>query len=295
MGRSHRRSTAPAARARRDLDGTARHARRVVEIGSGPGLLAPHLLAHHVFVGVHGTLVTPVTFRFPGPLAISVAQADAMSGGRVELGLGAGWYDEEHRAFAIPFPDTRERFERLEEQLAIVTGMWSTKRGETFSYEGRHYQVAESPGLPKPAQQPHPPIILGGWGAKRTPRLAAEYAQEFNVPFAPVDGVRPACDNVRRACETVGRDPSTMRFTVATITCVGEDEATYRKRAAAMDHDPDAMRKNSTAGVVGEVIERLQAFAAAGAEAMYLQILDLDDLDHLRLIAAEVMPEVASA
>jgi F420-dependent oxidoreductase-like protein len=241
-----------------------------------------------------GTLVTPVTFRFPGPLAISVAQADAMSGGRVELGVGAGWYDGEHRAFAIPFPETRERFERLEEQLAIVTGMWATKRGDTFSFEGRHYQVAGSPGLPKPAQRPHPPIILGGWGTKRTPRLAAEYAQEFNVPFSPVDGVRPACDHVRRACEAAGRDPSSMRFTVATITAVGEDEATYRKRAAAIDHDPDQLRQHATAGVVGEVIERLQGFAAAGAEAMYLQILDLDDLDHLRLIATEVMPEVAA-
>ncbi|MDQ1520068.1 MAG: hypothetical protein QOI55_1141 [Actinomycetota bacterium] len=240
-----------------------------------------------------GTLVTPVTFRFPGPLAISVAQADAMSGGRVELGLGAGWYEDEHRAYAIPFPTTRERFERLEEQLAIVTGLWSTPRGETFSYEGRHYQVSNSPALPKPVQQPHPPIILGGWGTKRTPRLAALYAQEFNVPFSPVDNYREACDHVRRACDDAGRDPSSMRFTVASVACVGEDDAAFRRRAAAIGQDPDALRKGASAGVVSEVIDRIHAFADAGAETVYLQILDLEDLDHIRLIASEVMPAVA--
>src|SRR4051795_10520480 len=155
-----------------------------------------------------GTMVTSMTFRLPGMLAITVAQVDAMSDGRVELGLGAGWFDPEHHAHGVPFPPLGQRFEMLEEQLQIILGMWATAKGERFAFEGRHYQVVDSPGLPKPAQQPHPPIILGGWGAKRTPRLAAEYAQEFNVPFAPVDGVRPACDNVRRACEAAGRDPS---------------------------------------------------------------------------------------
>jgi F420-dependent oxidoreductase-like protein len=239
-----------------------------------------------------GTLVTPVTFRLPGPLAISVAQADAMSGGRVELGLGAGWYGDEHTAYGIPFPTTRERFERLEEQLAIVTGLWSTPAGETFAYEGRHYHVAGSPALPKPVQRPHPPVILGGWGTKRTPRLAALYAQEFNVPFAPVDAFGTACGHVRRACEDAGRDPSSMRFTVASIACVGEDDATYRRRAEAIGHDPDALRQTAVAGVVGEVVERVRAFGAAGAETIYLQILDLHDLDHIRLIASAVMAEV---
>jgi F420-dependent oxidoreductase-like protein len=242
-----------------------------------------------------GTLVTPATFRLPGPLAISVAQADAMSGGRVELGFGAGWYEAEHQAYGIPFPPTGERFERLEEQLAIVTGLWSTARGDTFAFDGRHYQLSGSPALPKPVQQPHPPIILGGWGTKRTPRLAATYAQEFNVPFAPVDAFAPACDHVRRACERVGRDPSSMRYSVATIVCVGDDEATYRRRAEAIGHDPDALRQTASAGVVGEVIERLRAFGAAGAEAAYLQVLDLDDLDHIRLIASAVASEVASS
>src|SRR3954466_1314891 len=135
-----------------------------------------------------GTLVTAATFRHPGPLAISVAQVDQMSGGRVELGIGAGWYDDEHHAYGIPYPGTKERFERLEEQLAIITGLWETPLGETFSHEGAHYAVTSSPALPKPAQQPRPPVIIGGFGAKTTPRLAATYAQEFNVPFAPLDG-----------------------------------------------------------------------------------------------------------
>jgi F420-dependent oxidoreductase-like protein len=241
-----------------------------------------------------GTLVTPATFRLPGPLAITVAQADAMSGGRVELGMGAGWYEAEHKAYGIPFPPTGERFERLEEQLAIVSGLWSTPAGETFAFDGRHYQLSDSPALPKPVQQP-PPIILGGWGTKRTPRLAATYAQEFNVPFAPVDAFGPACDHVRRACESVGRDPSSIRYTVATIACVGEDDATYRRRAEAIGHDPDALRQTASAGVVDEVIDRLRAFAAAGAQAAYLQILDLDDLDHIHLIASAVASEVASS
>src|SRR5687768_12581759 len=133
-----------------------------------------------------GTLVTSATFRHPGPLAISVAQVDAMSGGRVELGLGAGWFEAEHEAYAIPFPPVGERFARLDEQLAIVTGLWRTPAGERFSYSGRHYSVVDSPALPKPVQSPRPPVIIGGGGPKRTPRLAAQFADEFNLPFSPV-------------------------------------------------------------------------------------------------------------
>jgi F420-dependent oxidoreductase-like protein len=240
-----------------------------------------------------GTLVTPVTFRHPGPLAIEVAQADAMSGGRVELGLGAGWYDAEHRAYAIPFPSTRERLERLEEQLAIVTGLWATPDGDTFSYRGRHYEVADSPALPKPVQRPRPPIVMGGWGTKTTPRLAAAYADEFNVPFPPVAAYRSACDHVRAACEAAGRDPESMRYSVASTVCVGADDAEFRARAAAIAHDPEQLRANSVAGTPAEAVERIREFGAAGAETVYLQYLSLDDHDHLRLIAAEVAPHVA--
>jgi F420-dependent oxidoreductase-like protein len=239
-----------------------------------------------------GTLVTPVTFRLPGVLAIQVAQADAMSGGRIELGMGAGWYDREHAAFGIPFPPTNDRFEMLQEQLAIIDGMWTTPAGEPYTFEGKHYQLDESPALPKPVQRPRPPIILGGWGTKRTPRLAARFADEFNMPFAPVSYYREGCDHVRAACEKVDRDPATMRFTAAVVACVGRDDAEFERRADAIGHKPEDLRANAAGGLPGEVVERIHAFAEAGAETVYLQVLDLDDHDHLRLIAAEVAPHV---
>lgn len=239
-----------------------------------------------------GTLVTPVTFRLPGPLAIQVAQADAMCGGRIEIGLGAGWYDREHAAFGIPFPTTAARFEMLEEQLAILDGTWRTASGETFTFEGTHYQLDASPALPKPTQQPRPPIILGGWGTKRTPRLAARFADEFNLPFAPASYFREGCDHVRAACDKIERDPDSMRFSVALVACVGVDEADFERRAAAIAHKPDDLRANAAAGLAPAVIDRIHEFAAAGCDLVYLQVLDLDDLDHLRLIADEIAPHV---
>jgi F420-dependent oxidoreductase-like protein len=239
-----------------------------------------------------GTLVSPVTFRLPGPLAITVAQVDAMSGGRVELGIGTGWNEEEHTAYGIPFPPTGERFAMLEEQLAIITGLWSTPVGERFSFSGRHYVLADSPALPKPVQQPAPPLVMGGWGAKRTPRLAARYAAEFNVPFPPPDAFATQVDKVRTACDETGRDPATLTLSVATTVCCGADDAEVARRAAAIGQPVEQLRKNATAGTPAEVVERLATFAAAGARRAYLQVLDLDDLDHLRLIAAEVMPHL---
>jgi F420-dependent oxidoreductase-like protein len=237
-----------------------------------------------------GTLVSAATFRLPGPLAISVAQVDAMSGGRVELGLGSAWFDDEHAAYGIPFPPLGERFERLEEQLAIVTGLWETEPGERFSFAGRHYQLTDSPALPKPVQSPRPPVIIGGWGKARTPRIAARFANEFNVPFPLLKDFRPAVDAVTAACEAAGRDPGSMTFSAAVVVCCGEDEDAYRRRAAAIGRDPGELRGNGAAGTVAEVVERLSAFADTGAERLYLQVLDLHDLDHLRLIAAEVAP-----
>jgi F420-dependent oxidoreductase-like protein len=239
-----------------------------------------------------GTLVSPVTFRYPGNLAISVAQADVMSGGRIELGLGGAWYDAEHAASAIPYPSTNVRFEMLEDQLAILTGWWTTPEGDRFNYAGKRHQVVDSPALPKPVQQPHPPLIVGGYGTKRTPRLAATYADEFNLPFPPLDYYRTACDIVRRACEAADRDSGSLRYTVALLVCVGKDEVEFTRRAEAIDRAPDELRKNGAAGLVDEVIDRIRAFEAAGAETVYLQVLDLHDLDHLRLIAAEVAPHV---
>jgi F420-dependent oxidoreductase-like protein len=241
-----------------------------------------------------GTLVTASTFRLPGPLAIAVAQVDAMSGGRVELGIGAGWFDDEHRAHGIPFPPTRERFDRLEEQLAIITGMWTTPVGELFSHHGRYYELTDSPALPKPVQQPHPPIIIGGYGTKRTPALAARYAQEFNLAFPPLDVYREHVDRVRQACADSGRDPATLRTTVALVVCCGRDEAEFRRRADAIGREPDELRANGAAGLPREVVDKLRAFAAVGAETAYLQVLDVSDLEHLELVAAEVMPEVGA-
>ncbi len=240
-----------------------------------------------------GTLVTPVTFRLPGPLAISVAQVDEMSGGRVELGLGTGWFDAEHTAYGIPFPPIRERFDHLEEQLTALVGLWTTPEGETFSMEGRHYTFVDSPALPKPVQRPHPPIIVGGGGPRRTPDLAARFADEFNLPFSQVDAFVAQHERVRAACERHDRDPSSLRFSVAQVLCCGADEDEVARRAASIGRQPEELRANGAAGTPDEVLGRLRAFADAGATRFYLQVLDLDDLEHLELVAAEVLPEVA--
>src|SRR6266568_7251526 len=168
-----------------------------------------------------GTLMSPATFRLPGPLAITVAQIDQMSGGRIEFGLGAGWFEAEHEAYGIPFPGTAERFDRLEEQLAIITGLWETPEGDKFSFNGTHYSVADSPGLPKPAQQPRPPVLIGGGGRRRTPALAARYADEFNVPFATLDDTAAAFDRVREACTAAGRAETSMIYSAAQTVCCG--------------------------------------------------------------------------
>ena len=239
-----------------------------------------------------GTLVSPITFRYPGPFAISVANVDAMSGGRVELGIGTGWYDAEHSAYAIPFPPLGERFEMLEEQLEIITGMWRTPVDETFTFQGKHHAVVDSPALPKPVQQPAPPIVIGGGGPKRTPRLAATFASEYNLPFAPVSFFTKQCDRVRAACEKIDRDPSTLTLSAGLVVCCGKDEAEVTRRAASIGRAVDELRENGAAGTPDEVAAKIRTFADAGASRMYLQVLDLDDLDHLALLAAEVLPNV---
>lgn len=236
-----------------------------------------------------GTMMTSATFRLPGPLAISVANVDQMSGGRVELGIGAGWFEPEHTKYGIPFPGTKERFDRFEEQLAIVTGLWATEGG--FSFDGEHYQVTDSPGLPKPTQ-PKPPVLIGGVGRKRTPELAARYADEFNLPFVDETTTKEQFARVREACEAQGRDPRTMRWSNALVVCVGADEAEVERRAAAIGRDQDELRENGLAGTPQEVVDKIGRYAALGAERVYLQVLDLADLDHLRLIARDVMPHV---
>jgi F420-dependent oxidoreductase-like protein len=240
-----------------------------------------------------GTMVTSATFRHPGPLAISVAQVDEMSGGRVDLGIGAGWFEQEHEAYAIPFPSLGERFERLTEQLDILTGMWSTPAGQAFDYPGRHYTVAGSPALPKPAQNPHPPIIIGGLGARRTPALAAKFAAEFNVPFPSLDVAVTQFARVAAAVATAGRPPDSMIYSACFAVCAGRDDAEVARRAAAIGRELDELRSNSPlAGTPDQIVDNLGAFAQAGVTRVYLQLLDMSDLDHLALFADTVMRQL---
>jgi F420-dependent oxidoreductase-like protein len=239
-----------------------------------------------------GTMVTSATFRLPGPLAVAVAQVDAMSAGRVEIGLGTGWYEAEHLAYGIPFPPMRERFERLEEQLSILTGLWSTPAGESYEFAGEHYTLGPGPALPKPLQRPHPPVIVGGLGTRRTPALAARYAAEFNVPFADVDTAGERFRGVRAACEAVERDPDELVYSHAITVCCAEDPVELRRRAERIGRDLEDLRHSGAAGTPQEVADRLGEYRRAGASRSYLQVIDMDDLDHITLIAAEVMPRL---
>jgi F420-dependent oxidoreductase-like protein len=239
-----------------------------------------------------GTLMTAATFRLPGPLAISVVQVDQMSGGRVELGIGAGWFEAEHRAYGIPFPELGERFDRYEEQVAIVSGLWSSPAGDAFDFDGRHYRVVDSPALPKPVQDGGVPIIVGGRGKKRTPRLAARYAAEFNVPFSSAADNARLFAGVREACDEAGRDPASLVYSSALVLCVGRDDADVARRAAAIGREADELREHGVAGTPAEAVDVLGRYAEAGAQRVYLQVLDLADLDHLDLVAGEVAAQL---
>lgn len=237
-----------------------------------------------------GTLVTAATFRLPGPLAISIAQVDAMSGGRIDVGIGTGWYDDEHTAYGIPFPPLGERFAMLEEQLEVLTGLWSTPDGETFSFSGDHYVVENSPALPKPVQAGGPPVIIGGGGQKKTPRLAARFANEFNLPFSPKDFFVHQVGVVKDACRAIERDPDDLTYSAALVVCVGSDSSDIARRAEAIGRDVDELRENGVCGTPAEAVARLEEWRDAGAERVYLQVLDLADLDHLALLGDEVLP-----
>ena len=215
-----------------------------------------------------------------------------MSGGRVELGLGTGWFDAEHASYGIPFPPIGERFDLLEEQLTVITGLWTTPPGERFSFAGEHVTMRDSPALPKPVQQPRPPIIVGGKGPRRTPRLAARFADEFNVAFSSLDDTSAAFARVREACEATGRDPDTMVYGAAQTLAVGQDENEVRRRASAIGRNAADLRRDGLGGTVEEVVDKIGRFGEAGASRMYLQVLDLHDLDQLRLVATEVVPRV---
>ena len=238
-----------------------------------------------------GTLVTSATFRLPGPLAIAVAQADVMSGGRIAFGIGAGWFEAEHTAYGIPFPSVKERFDRLEEQLEIITGLWATPKGETFSFQGKHYTVTDSPALPKPGRRI--PVIMGGTGPRRTPALAARYATEFNVPFVDADTASRQFERVAQACDDIGRDPSEMVRSLAHTLVIGRTSADVARRAEALGRSPEDLVGNPLAGTPAEIVDQLGQWRdKTGISRVYLQMLELDDLDQIELIASEVAPQL---
>ncbi len=240
-----------------------------------------------------GTLVSPATFYQPGPLAIAVAQVDQMSGGRIDFGFGAGWYEAEHGAYGLDFPEIGERFDRYEEYLEQIVGLWSTPEGETYSHQGKFHSFTDSPALPKPTQRPGPPVIIGGRGKTRTPRLVARYASDFNVPFMALADIAETIARVDAACEAIDRDPSTVVKSAALIACVGATGADIKRRAAAIGRDVDELRENGVAGTYDEAIAKLADYAAAGIDRVYLQFMDPADLDHVSEIGANVLPAAA--
>jgi F420-dependent oxidoreductase-like protein len=242
-----------------------------------------------------GTLVTPVTFRAIGSFPVIASQVDHMSGGRVEVGLGAGWYKEEHEAYGLSFPPVRSRYDMLEDQLAVLHGVWSAKPGSSFEFVGRTVAVNLEAGPLQPLQRPHPPVIVGGRGGPRNARLAATYADEFNISFASLSDTKAAYESVRQACEKAGRDPAQVALSAAQVLCCGKDEKELSRRAEAIGRDVAELRENGFAGTPAEVVEKMAAFAKVGAARFYLQVLDLSDTDHLRLVASEVMPHVGNA
>jgi len=238
-----------------------------------------------------GTLVNSATFRNPGVLAVSIANVDDMSNGRVELGLGAGWYLDEHRSYGVPFPALGERFDILTEQLSVITGLWNTPIGDTFSFDGSHYQVKNSPALPKPVQTP-PPIIVGGGGPKRTPMLAARFAAEFNLPFQNTENFAAQRDRVRSACDSIGRNPDSLVYSAAQVICVGTTAADISRRAAAIGREVDELKTNGLCGTPAEVLEKIKTWETHGAERLYVQMLDLSDLDQIALIGSDILPHL---
>jgi alkanesulfonate monooxygenase SsuD/methylene tetrahydromethanopterin reductase-like flavin-dependent oxidoreductase (luciferase family) len=237
-----------------------------------------------------GTMVSPVTYRAVGSFIIIAAQVDQMSGGRLEVGLGAGWYAAEHEAYGLPFPELPARYDLLEDQLAILHGCWSAPSGAAFEFSGRTCSVRLEPDNLRPYQRPHPPIVMGGAGGPRSARLAVSFADEYNVSFRSIDASRDIHQRVRRACTDAGRDPSTLSWSVAQTLCCGRNDAEIARRADAIGRDVDELRENGLTGTPAEVLDKLGRFAVEGVDRFYLQVLDITDLDQLRLVADEVMP-----
>lgn len=248
-----------------------------------------------------GTLVSPVTFRHPSLLAKAVATVDHVSDGRVELGIGAGWHEREHAAYGFSFPQTRERMELLAEQVEIVHRQWTEER---VSFAGRHYRLDDCPALPKPRQQPRPPLIVGGSGTRGTLSVAARFADEYNTFLVDFDELGRRRRRVAEACEEHGRDPETLRFSLMTGCVVGSDASGVRARAERLyglrprEVDLDEFvagyrARGAIVGTVDEAVEQLSALAEAGVERVMLQHLLHDDLETVELIGRELAPALA--
>jgi F420-dependent oxidoreductase-like protein len=248
-----------------------------------------------------GTLVSPATFRHPSELAKLVTTADRISGGRVELGLGAGWHEREHEAYGFPFAGLRERMDVLEEQLQVVLGNWSGTASAPCSFDGEHYTLHELDAEPKPMQQPHPPLLIGGSGGRRSCRLAARYGDEYNTIFPTLEEVAERRERLARACEAEGRPM--LPFSVMTCVLVGADEAELADRATRLEQrigaEPGSLVREPPhgwiVGTVSRVADQLQALAGAGVQRVFCQHLLHDDLDAVALIGERLAPLIAGS
>jgi F420-dependent oxidoreductase-like protein len=239
-----------------------------------------------------GTLVTAATFRRPGVLAVTVATVDQMSGGRVCLGIGTGWYEREHESFGMPFPPIGERFDRLEEHLKVIYGIWTTPPGERFSFEGSHVRIDACANFPALVQRPRPEIIIGGTGPRRTPLLAARYADEFNAGLGE-GGPELFFERVRRVCEEVGRDPSTLRMSATLPVACGATRGEAEARVRRLGQPGERLLSRGVVGEPADVVEELERLRGIGCQTVYFHLYDIDDLDHIDLLGREVLPAVS--
>jgi F420-dependent oxidoreductase-like protein len=228
-----------------------------------------------------GTLVSPATFRHPAVLAKLAVTADQISGGRIELGLGAGWHEGEHRAYGFPFPDTRTRIDLFAEQLEIVHGLMSEGR---LAFRGEHYELEGVDALPKPVQRPHLPLIVGGTAKPRTVALAARFADEYNTVFATPDECRERRAVFAAAWQREGRDPAALRFSLMNGCIVGQDESELADRVRAVGERQGDPHPAWIVGTLDEAAQQLRAFAEAGVDRVMLQLLLHEDVDQIRLI-----------
>jgi F420-dependent oxidoreductase-like protein len=238
-----------------------------------------------------GTMVSPSTFRHPSVLARMATTVDHISGGRVELGMGAGWYERDHTENGFPYLDTKNRFDLFAEQVEIVVRTWTE---EGFDHDGAHYTLRDQTALPKPLQQPHPPLILGGAAKSRAAALAARFANEYDTGFATREELRERRARLDAACEQIGRDPATLPLSLMATCVLGRDRADYEERLGRvrdlLGSWQMGVEENWIAGTVDDIRQRLANLESAGVSRVFLQHLDHADLD-----AVALMGELARA